>query len=790
MPGEEPEVLVTIHGVPDGLVAALEVATGDDFPEFLVPHPLLDLAPVTEASTEGLPDGTSRWKLPAGFEGEVRVVAASPSQLGIFAEDEAGLAYESSKVRMRSCDQPGTITGDLGDPGTVRALWIASGLESESAITDDGQFSLSVRPGTVLISTYRNTDSIGASPQVLRIKCGEAVNIGTGDTPIDTGPTPGEFLGGLTLDDLFAYSAETTGDLTIGSAGMADCDVSGGQLGVWLDPSDSLEPRLYRLEVDGFDGTGRFEGTFTITDIFSEAASTGTVSVETEVADIDEVDAVGGAFSGTIDGELGKGSFEVSFTCVLFGGLEATAPQPPQGAVNGVEAVWPFGGDPAEPCRNGIAMTQSSGTSEAAYIADAISSDLTARLASSVNRVSWLSRGDVKSILSTEAQQQLLGSDESAVITALSEATNADFLITVSVMQVEGKWAANVRLLQTEPARLLDGIVVGADGLWDLLDEATGNWRKFRRALKSAAICGEADTDTLSTQKGEKTEVSYKVTDLEGEPVDAVVNQISSSCGSFSPNTGQTAAFRGGEPPAAVLPLHVIGGATGRRAEAGTFTTTFTAEVPGCQDEVTFVARAEGPDGELTTKRDAEESTVAITIPMFEFEVTISFDNEHSHLTAQSSGEFFVEPDFDALIGAGTGSIEGDGEARCEVNGVVTWQPFTLVGDYQVMVTGEATERPETDGPWTVKFIPMGFGIETQMTYHTSTDCIEAGTYTNDALGFLGAGALVGFPHWYANQPDGFLAEVRPEGGAIPFEETLIGLPGGSIRGILSDPQP
>ena len=57
-------------------------------------------------------------------------------------------------------------------------------------------------------------------------------------------------------------------------------------------------------------------------------------------------------------------------------------------------------------------------------------------------------------------------------------------------------------------------------------------------------------------------------------------------------------------------------------------------------------------------------------------------------------------------------------------------------------------------------------------------------------IGFLGAGALVGFPHWYANQPDGFLAEVRPEGGAIPFEETLIGLPGGSIRGILSDPQP
>jgi len=31
---------------------------------------------------------------------------------------------------------------------------------------------------------------------------------------------------------------------------------------------------------------------------------------------------------------------------------------------------------------------------------------------------------------------------------------------------------------------------------------------------------------------------------------------------------------------------------------------------------------------------------------------------------------------------------------------------------------------------------------------------------------------------------------MRPEGDGIPFEETLTGLPGGSIRGILWKPQP
>src|SRR5680860_313022 len=75
--------------------------------------------------------------------------------------------------------------------------------------------------------------------------------------------------------------------------------------------------------------------------------------------------------------------------------------------------------------------------------------------------------------------------------------------------------------------------------------------------------------------------------------------------------------------------------------QAGNFTTTFTGEVPGCQDEVTFAARAQGPDGELTTEPDADQSTVAIAIPMFEFKVTIDIEAGNDFLHSESTGLFF-----------------------------------------------------------------------------------------------------------------------------------------------------
>ena len=185
---------------------------------------------------------------------------------------------------------------------------------------------------------------------------------------------------------------------------------------------------------------------------------------------------------------------------------------------------------------------------------------------------------------------------------------------------------------------------------------------------------------------------------------------------------------------------------------------------------------------------EAQADTSVVVEALWRFETTITFEDPHATITAESSGEFFVESDLDALIGAGTGSVEGSGEAYCEVNGVVDWVPYSVVAGYQVMVTGGVTDRPD-NGPMAVEFAPMGFGVNSEMTYLRSSNCFEAGTYSNEVLGFLGIGALVGMPHWIANQPGGFSTSLNASGSEVTFEEPMIGIPGTTIRGRLWRPE-
>ena len=185
----------------------------------------------------------------------------------------------------------------------------------------------------------------------------------------------------------------------------------------------------------------------------------------------------------------------------------------------------------------------------------------------------------------------------------------------------------------------------------------------------------------------------------------------------------------------------------------------------------------------------AYAETSILVEAMWQWATTITYEDENGNIVAEASGEFFVDSEFDALIGAGAGYVEGFDEARCEVNGVVSWQPFEVAGSYQVMVTGEVSERPE-NAPWTIKFAPVGFDTVVDTTYRTSSDCFEAGTYRNDFVGSLGVGLLVERPHWLNNAPSGFLTYIQPAGDPITFEETLAGVPGASIQGAISKPQP
>jgi len=174
---------------------------------------------------------------------------------------------------------------------------------------------------------------------------------------------------------------------------------------------------------------------------------------------------------------------------------------------------------------------------------------------------------------------------------------------------------------------------------------------------------------------------------------------------------------------------------------------------------------------------------------LWQFATTITFDDPNNHVVAESSGEFFVESDLDALIGAGTGSAEGGGKARCEVDDLVEWPPYTVVAEYQVMITGGVTARPE-GGPWNIEFAPMGFGISSDMTYPSTFECVLAPDLPQRIPGILrhfspGAGAsLDGF------SPARFDTTINPNGAAVTFEEPLTGLPGATIKVEIWKPQP
>ena len=604
--GEELEIVATTYAIPSDMLVALEVTNSSGSVDRLVPHPLVDLAPVTSLSTEGLPAGVSRWTLPSDFDGKVRLVADDPARLDQRSFYEGDPAYASTEQLIRRCDTAGVITGDLGTSGFVRASWIDTKVAAISAETENGAFSLDVRPGTVVVSAYRGTGRTAASPMVLRVKCGESIDIGTGEAPVDTGPAPGTFLGGLTLDDLFSFEAESTGDILLGPTGLADCSMSNGVLGVSLDASGTDELILFGLDVEDFDGTGRYEGTFTATDLFSDDASTGTFAVDIEFAMVEGVDAVGGAFRGDIAGAIGEATIEGTFRCVLFGGLETAARSLPE-QPRAVE-VKLFGGSSSdEPCRSGYAFSAATEDQQTGFTLDMIAEVLTSRLTDSVKRVQWVTAADIRDNLSAEAGRQLMDPGAPPDLnTRLGEALTSDFLLTIKITRLEGNFIRSVLLVDTGPVRVIVGNDAVGETRLELAGERVDQWRKLKRGLKKASICGKGTPENLPTKPGEQQKVSYRTTDLGGVPVDATVDRVASSCGTFSPDSGQTVGnVNPSQGSASEVAYTVDPVPIGIEvASAGTFETTFTAEVSGCTDDVTFVARADAPSGEVTTAAD------------------------------------------------------------------------------------------------------------------------------------------------------------------------------------------
>ena len=760
---DAPEIEAFVHGVDGGMVVAVELQSGDGSVQRLVPHPLLGLAPVPATSTvQGLAEGRHNLTLPAGFAGNVRLVAGDSETLSDpYAEEEPTLS--SAELRISACDETNGIRGDLGAGGvvTVRSAGTAPVARVQ---TNDGVFHIDVTPGWNLVSATRQ-DGTSPPPQLIKVGCGSTVEVGDLEQQVESGPDAGEYLGGLTSDDLWAYTATATGDLSFEQESFADCAVSDGALEVTFG-SSTADPWLYELTVGPPVDTGVYEGSVHLDDIFTSESADGTLQGEIEVGRIDGLDAIGGAFAGTIEGSLGTIDLDIQFTCAVFS-LTGALPVLPAMATSGGLLSAPIHVAPGaiqvgggirsgEECQK--LFINSQGGEDVGNI-ELLMGYWATMLMPELPRLGIITADDIRAMIDLEAARQLFGSDEDLSID-IAGALGSEFLLALDNVQAGESWIFTATLYDIEKGRRLADLESTGQSAGAAAQAALDRWTEMVEPLAKAGICAEFDPESAVVDVGATQEFSIEVTNLAGEPPESPeVLEFSSSCGTWDPESGAI--------------------------DGDTWRTNFTAGDEACEERISATVRSDGTVGEVKT-----EAEVSIQVEaLWQFATTLTFDDGRDRVTAESSGEFFVDSDFDALIGAGTGSAEGGGDAYCEVNGDVTWIPTTLVANYQVMIAGEVTERPD-NGPWTVRFAPMGFGISSQITYETSSPCYEAGTYNNDLLGSMAIGLLVGMPHWLANQPDGFLTYMNTSGNEVAFEETLTGLPGATIRGRIWKPQP
>lgn len=773
---ETPWVTVTSYGLPDELVAALEIEDLNLVTERMVPHPLLGLAPMPVAggSVSGLPPGSSRWELPAGFSGRVRAVADSPDRIGDI-DPETEFAFVSASIPIWRCDEPSGLRGVLGAPGVVRAVWTGDGIETAGVIVDDGRFSLTVRPGTVVVSaTLLDGGSTAASPMVVRVRCGETVDLGSMEEPVDTGPAPGAYLGGLTFDDLLEYEATARGDIEFSHEGSVDCSIDGDALAISLTDFGSSDPFVYDLTVADFAGTGRYEGFFEILDVFGGGTADGTLTGELELGRVEEFDAIGGAFSGSIAGPLGDTAIELRFTCVVFGGL--TAASAPFDGATGTAGLFAAprrlpliaqaaGGSGGEHCQQ-LFMLPGGSDRELAGMLNTVIEHWASGLMPALPRLSISTWGDVQALLEVQATQQLYGVDEGGIDAA--GAVGARLLVSLRGGQVGDLWVATATVMDVEKAAVLFRLSQQGSSRGAVADSLVDRWTEMIGPLQRAGLCGEVEPKRADLEIGEEQDFTYEVTDLAGEAADdARVESLGAACGTFDPDGGPVDGVE--------------------------FSTTFRGETGACTEDRTFVAKAPGTGGEVDTYDDAEQSTVSLTVAdLWQFEITVDFQDGTAMVHSEWSGKFFIDEEDGQLIGAGNGTVRAEEpNAPCIILNFDAGrveeriQLFTADGDFKVMVSGELAAGNEVSG--IVLFIPRGFQMKLDARW-SDPDCFPPGQQRNEPFAMMIVAPFTTHLAAFAQQPRGFEVNITAGGTRSVHRFTLA--TGGTVTIEVWRPQP
>ncbi len=758
--GEPTRVTVTTFGIPAGMTVALELTADGQTAERLVPHPIAGLAPVPFGGDpgEGIPRGQTTLVLPDGFTGSVRAVADQAAALTRLADTEEGLAIVSSATRIRRCDEPTGVTGNLGSPGIVRVVRVEGDVGASSAMVEDGSFTVLSRPGTVMLTAYRGLDATAASPQLLQLKCGDILDVGSVDEAVDTGPSPGTYLGGKTIDDMFSYAATATGDIQFSHDSVVECSATGSEIELsFSTPGGS--PYLYYITIPDFSGTGRYDAEFRILNVFEDGESSGQVSMEIEQGRIDDFDALGGVFSATYGGDLGSGTVEGTFECIFVSTLQTSTPTIRGAALSGSLLAAPViaargaggsGGD--EKCRTAIVVP----TGDYEVIQSITNYYTATTFEKRIRRVSAINAFEIGGFFKLLAGQQLLDTDEEdrANFDALAEAIAADYMVTFKVTKFGESWILSANAFDLHASKVFFRRDYTASTEGALLDQPVAP--DMAAAFREVAICGEVDETAIKVKAGEEKEITYTLTDLAGEVGEGTIDAVSSSCGTFDPESG--------------------------KAESGKFKTTFTGGTGGCTDQVIFVARTDTQVGEVTTEQDADTSTSQIAIPTFSYRYTIDFASTSAYedsdgisyssgsasFHAESEGEFFIESDLQAVIGAGNGRIQGgDPAAPCvvitESGSTLTPQKWTVEGAYSVMVSGNLASGAPADGG-TLRLLPDGYRLNVVGSW-SDPECFPPGSQNNEIWSYVTSSIFVMSPALLVGAfPDGFEISFTADG--------------------------
>ncbi len=366
-------------------------------------------------------------------------------------------------------------------------------------------------------------------------------------------------------------------------------------------------------------------------------------------------------------------------------------------------------------------------------------------------RVDSITQDELRGMFTLAAWQQLLGTPEEDQVDLVSVAgaLDVDYVITLGVTEVGGSAFLSVVAIDMQTMSVPYRNIFEAESEVALFDVSIG--AEVASALQKIGICGEVDEETVKVASGEEQEITYALTDLAGEAAEGAIDAVSSTCGTFEPTSGN--------------------------ADGGDFTTTFTGGEGGCTDQVTFVARTDTSVGEVTTEQDKDESTTAIAIPMFAYRYTIdvestwaagSYSSNSASIHAESEGEFFVEPDFQQIIGAGTGNVSGDDPAApcvliSESGTTNRPQQWAVDGTYSVWMNGDlASGSPEDGG--TLRLDPAGSNINVTGSY-SDPDCFPPGSQSNELFSYLIVGVLVTNPSLIVGEfPQGFEMPFTADG--------------------------